>query len=143
MGCKVSKEHIVTKVVTFSNRQLWENTYDIFDDYDRKYITLGEGHWRFSIKKNGEVYDWGEYVYKGKNFEKFKRYNKKLQDKLKIKFPGIEYTIIYNGNVLEAVETIERYWLKSRWKFRRKRIDSLKRDLMEYLYHPSRMSFQI
>lgn len=138
MGINVSKEYIITEVITFSNRELWEKTSGIFSRYDRKYIRrLNLGHWGF--KKNGEIYDWGEYVYKVNNFKKFKQ----LQDNLKIKFHGIEYTIIYNGNVLEAVETIWRYWLKSRWKFRRKRIDPLKRDLMEYLYHPSKIDFTI
>ena len=42
-----------------------------------------------------------------------------------------------------AVHIIERYWKKFRWNYRKKRIDPLKQELMEYYYHPSRLTFNV
>jgi hypothetical protein len=42
-----------------------------------------------------------------------------------------------------AVDTIERYWKKYRWNYFRNKIEPLKRDLMEWKYHPSRLTFLI
>ena len=38
---------------------------------------------------------------------------------------------------------IQRAWKKYRYNVFKKRRDPLKRELMEYLYHPSRLSFEI
>jgi hypothetical protein len=40
-----------------------------------------------------------------------------------------------------AVHIIERYWKKYRYNIYKKRRDPLKRELMEYCYHPSRLTF--
>ena len=42
-----------------------------------------------------------------------------------------------------AVHTIERYWLKYRLNYHRNKIQPLKRDLMAWLYHPSRVNFEL
>ena len=42
-----------------------------------------------------------------------------------------------------AVEVIKKYWKKYRYNVFKKRRDPLKRELVEYLFHPSRIDFNV
>jgi 3'-phosphoadenosine 5'-phosphosulfate sulfotransferase (PAPS reductase)/FAD synthetase len=64
-----------------------------------------------------------------------------------IKFRYNNNVIVYHINVYDkeqvAVETIWRYWKKYRWNFLKNKVEPLKQELMEYIYHPSRLTFDV
>lgn len=55
--------------------------------------------------------------------------------------------VLFNENIVAVpyylIIKIQRAWKKYRYNVFKKRRDPLKRDLMEYLYHPSRLSFEV
>lgn len=52
-----------------------------------------------------------------------------------------DYVIIVS--VPFEVITIQRYWKRYRYNIIKKRIDPLKKELMEYIWNPSRLDFEI
>jgi hypothetical protein len=61
-----------------------------------------------------------------------------------IKYNPYTYQV-FNENIVAVpyylIIKIQRAWKKYRYNVFKKRRDPLKRELMEYLYHPSRLSF--
>ncbi len=53
--------------------------------------------------------------------------------------PGLGYITAIPCEII----TIQRAWRKWFLKVRKNKLDPLKRDLMEYIYHPSRLSFEL
>jgi hypothetical protein len=55
--------------------------------------------------------------------------------------------VLFNEKIVAVpyylIIKIQRAWKKYRYNVFKKRRDPLKRDLMEYMYHPSRLSFEI
>jgi hypothetical protein len=42
-----------------------------------------------------------------------------------------------------SAKIILKYWKKYRWNYRKNKIDPLKKELIEYIYHPSRINFNL
>ena len=91
MGGIISKQYIVTEIISYPNGSPVSLMAEIFDKYHRNYIRFNVGDWGY--KKNGETYHWVERVYKGNDFEN-----------LKVNFPGIKLTFIYKGGVQKTVK---------------------------------------
>jgi hypothetical protein len=53
------------------------------------------------------------------------------------------YNFIVYDKEQVAVKTIWRYWKKYRWNFFKNKVEPLKQELIEYLFHPSRLTFDV
>jgi hypothetical protein len=42
-----------------------------------------------------------------------------------------------------SAKIILKYWKRYRWNYRKNKIDPLKKELIEYIYHPSRINFNL
>ncbi len=42
-----------------------------------------------------------------------------------------------------SAKIILKYWKRYRWNYRKNKIDPLKKELSEYIYHPSRINFNL
>jgi hypothetical protein len=55
----------------------------------------------------------------------------------------IDYCVFAYRKEDLAADTIKSAWKKYRWNYRRNRMDPLKRELVSYVYHPSKIDFTI
>jgi hypothetical protein len=87
------------------------------------------------------------YQFNYKNDNVIKIY-KDLEQEFKEKYLGGQITILFNYSELpfdieKYIKIIKRYWKKYRYNLFRKRLDPLKQDLIAYIYHPTRINFDL